>query len=257
MVLFRCSRVACAVLFACCIAWLGAPTNVAASPALEQAFPNGEAVEPFGLSASLLFEGRLLDKWLGVAREVDAEQRMLTRCEEDRAACESPAALQLLAIIDSAKTRDGRARLGEVNRAINLAIKPVSDLSQYGATDVWSSPLATLTRGAGDCEDYAIAKLIALRRAGFPEQDLKLVILSDTIRGEDHAVLAARLDGHWLTLDNRRMVMLEDVQLPNYRPIFVIDAGGVKRYRDAIPEPMDQQVVSAANGDSGAAIVPM
>ena len=51
--------------------------------------------------------------------------------------------------------------------------------------------------------------------------------MRDTIRGEDHAVTAARLDGHWLTLDNRRMAMVEDAYVRNYRPTFVIDAGGV------------------------------
>ena len=71
--------------------------------------------------------------------------------------CASPAALQFLAIVDSAKARDGRARLGEINRAINLAIRPISDLAQYGARR-WSSPLTTFATGAGDCEDYAIAK---------------------------------------------------------------------------------------------------
>jgi hypothetical protein len=58
------------------------------------------------------------------------------------------------------------------------------------------------------------------------------VIMRDTVRGEDHAVAAARLDGHWLTLDNRRMAMIEDSDLRNYRPTFVIDQDGVKRYVD-------------------------
>ena len=57
--------------------------------------------------------------------------------------------------------------------------------------------------------------------------------MRDTIRGEDHAVAAARLDGHWLTLDNRRMAMVEDAQVRNYRPIFVIDQHGVMQYVDA------------------------
>jgi hypothetical protein len=61
----------------------------------------------------------------------------------------------------------------------------------------------TLTRG-GDCEDYAIAKFVALRRAGIAADDLRIVIMRDTNHGEDHAVAAARLDGRWLTLDNRR-----------------------------------------------------
>jgi predicted transglutaminase-like cysteine proteinase len=145
----------------------------------------------------------------------------------------SPAALQFLDIVDAAKLRDGRARLGEINRTINLAIRPMSDLAQYGEIDVWTSPLATLARGAGDCEDYAIAKFVALRRAGISPEDLRIVIMHDTLHGEDHAVAAARLDGRWLTLDNRRMAMVEDSDVRNYRPTFVIDARGVMRYVDA------------------------
>jgi hypothetical protein len=56
--------------------------------------------------------------------------------------------------------------------------------------------------------------------------------MRDTIHGEDHAVAAARLDGHWLTLDNRRMAMIEDADVRNYRPLFVIDQHGVMQYVD-------------------------
>jgi len=125
--------------------------------------------------------------------------------------------------------------LGEINRALNLAIRPVSDLKQYGEIDVWTSPLATLTRGGGDCEDYAIAKFVALRLAGIAPDDLRIVIMHDTIHGGDHAVAAARLDGHWLTLDNRRMAMVEDSDIRNYRPTFVIDRHGVMQYGDVPP----------------------
>jgi hypothetical protein len=59
-----------------------------------------------------------------------------------------------------------------------------------------------------------------------------LVILRDTIGRQDHAVVAARLEGRWLLLDNRRMVMVEDAQLRNYRPTFVIDHQGVRQYLD-------------------------
>ena len=118
---------------------------------------------------------------------------------------------KLLAIVDAARAREGRARYGEINRAINLAIKAMSDLAQYGEIDVWASPLVTFSRGAGDCEDYAIAKLVALRLAGIAPDDLRIVIVHDFVRGEDHAIAAAKLDGRWLTLDNRRMAMVEDV----------------------------------------------
>ena len=157
----------------------------------------------------------------------------LALCDGDRERCASPAALQLLAIVDNARAREGRARLGEINRAINLAIRPMSDLAQYGAIDVWNSPLVTFAHGAGDCEDYAIAKFVALRLAGIAPDDLRIVIMHDTRRGEDHAVAAVRLDGHWLTLDNQHMAMVEDVDVRNYRPLFVIDDNSVMKYADA------------------------
>ena len=179
--------------------------------------------------------GALREKWLGVERKLDDERVQLALCDGDRERCVSPAALQLLAIVDSARARDGRARLGEINRAINLAIKPMTDMAQYGQIDVWSSPLVTFTTGAGDCEDYAIAKFVALRLAGMSADDLRIVVMRDTINGEGHAVAMARLDRHWLTLDNRRMAMVEDSDVRNIRPLFVIDDNDVMKYVDTAP----------------------
>jgi predicted transglutaminase-like cysteine proteinase len=190
------------------------------------------ADEPFGLSTVMVTSGALLEKWHSVEREVDDERQLLRICAQDRASCQSQAALQFLAIVDSARTLQGRARLGEINRAINLTIKPMSDLALYGEDDVWSSPLATLAIGAGDCEDYAIAKFEALQEAGVSADDLRIVILRDDIRKEDHAVVAARLDGDWLMLDNRHMVMARDQQVREYHPVFLIGHGGIKLYPD-------------------------
>jgi predicted transglutaminase-like cysteine proteinase len=226
------------IILACSMALLSPAANLAAatlnsSRSIASSDLRGWSAEPFGLLTSQLSEGGLRDKWLGVERELDDELLVLALCQEDRLRCRSLPALHFLAIVDNANAREGRARLGEINRAINLAIRPVSDLAQYGSIDVWSSPLATFARGAGDCEDYAIAKLVALRVSGIPAEDLRLVILRDTLRQEDHAVAAARLEGRWLMLDNRRMAMVEDAQLRNYRPTFVIDHQGVRQYSDA------------------------
>jgi Bacterial transglutaminase-like cysteine proteinase BTLCP len=90
-----------------------------------------------------------------------------------------------------------------------------------------------LVRGKGDCEDYAIAKFVALQEAGISADDLRIVILRDDLREEDHAVVAARLDGHWLMLDNRHMVLVEDHDVRRYRPLFLVDRDGVKAYSDA------------------------
>ena len=60
----------------------------------------------------------------------------------------------------------------------------------------------------------------------------EIVIVRDSLRGEDHAVVAARLNEHWLLLDNRRMAMVEDGDARNYRALFVIDQYGLLQYAD-------------------------
>ena len=187
-----------------------------------------KSAEPFGVFAFAISSGSLRHKWLALKDRLDDDMVQFALCDGDRDNCASPAALKLLAIVDQARARDGRARLGETNRAINLAIRAAND----GVDDVWSSPLATFASGAGDCEDYAIAKLAALRLAGIAAEDLRIVVVRDARAGEEHAVAAAKLDGRWLMLDNRRMAMVEDGAARSYQPLFTLYQSAVLKYVD-------------------------
>jgi len=248
MGLFNHGRALSAAVIACGLICFGPARNSIAGPA---GIPYGlrlmvDSAEPFGLSTSPISGGGLWNKWDGVARKIDDERVQLALCDGDREHCASDAALKFLSIVDRGRQRDGRARLGEINRAINLAIRAADDFAQYGEADVWSSPLVTFIHGAGDCEDYAIAKYVALRMAGIAEEDLRIVVLVD-VRGEGHAVAAARLDGHWLILDNRRMAMIEDINLLNYRPLFVIDDQSVMKYSDGLMASAPQTIPVSAD----------
>src|SRR5215468_3289185 len=92
---------------------------------------------------------RAAANWRDVLARIDSEEETLAACRATPDAC-SPAARQLLRIVELGRQRAGRARLGEINRAVNLSIKATSDWSQYGVDDFWSTPLATLEKGAGD-----------------------------------------------------------------------------------------------------------
>jgi predicted transglutaminase-like cysteine proteinase len=189
--------------------------------------------EPFGLTALPVTSGGVFAKWNGVVADIRAESDVLAHCREAMGAC--PAAAQkFLAVIADGRAHQGRARFGVVNRAINLAIQPMSDMAQWGVPDRWSAPLVTLTTGRGDCEDYAIAKYVALREAGVAEDDVRLVIVHDLAVGQDHAVVAAHLDGKWIVLDNRRLVMVEDVEMSGVVPLFVLDQDGVKQFASTV-----------------------
>jgi predicted transglutaminase-like cysteine proteinase len=188
--------------------------------------------EPFDLSVATTQDGPLWTKWRTLTAELTRDTAVLARCRDDVTSCPD-AAQRLIAIIEAARAKTGRAVIGEVNRAINLAIRPVTDLAQHGVTDHWSAPLATLATGRGDCEDYAIAKYVALREAGLAEEDLRLVIVRDQRTRGDHAVLTVRHDGHWLVLDNRHFNLVDANGVPSLVPLFALGADGVQTFAKA------------------------
>jgi predicted transglutaminase-like cysteine proteinase len=155
-------------------------------------------------------------RWRKVVQAIAADRVVLARCRMDPDHCPDPAR-RLLEIIETARAKEGRARIGEVNRALNLSIAYTSDLVQHGLDDVWTAPLLTLASGRGDCEDYAIAKYLALLELGVRSVDVRIVIL-ETKPQRQHAVLATRLGQRWVMLDNAHSLILEDRQLP-YRSI--------------------------------------
>jgi len=92
--------------------------------------------------------------------------------------------------------------LDDVNRTVNHAIAPATDLEVYGVNEYW-----TLPRTKGDCEDYALMKRHELIAKGWPVGSLLLTVVRDE-KGEGHAVLTARTMQGDLILDNK----IEDVR---------------------------------------------
>jgi predicted transglutaminase-like cysteine proteinase len=126
----------------------------------------------------------------------------------------------------SLRSIDEVGRLEAVNRYVNRRVRFVDDDRQYGRADVWASAAETLTRGRGDCEDYAIAKYQMLRRAGVASRDLYLVIVRDLVTRADHAVLVVRTANRMFVLDNGTDRLLDSESIRDYRPILTFAETG-------------------------------
>lgn len=92
------------------------------------------------------------------------------------------------------KDLDGQSdiqKLQRVNAFFHQNVRYRTDQQLYGMEDYWATPLETLGHGLGDCEDYAIAKYITLRKAGLTDQQLRLIYVRANVRGriEAHMVL--------------------------------------------------------------------
>jgi len=181
----------------------------------------------FGLDTEPV-AGEVAAKWRAVEADIDHEQQVLARCRAQEAC--PVAAQNLLDIVAEGADRSGLARVGLINRAVDLAITPTSDEAQWGVADHWSSPFETLQTRRGDCEDYAIVKYVALLQAGLSRDDVKIVILRNLRPNEDHAAVAARVDGQWLILDNRHLALVRDMELVGSIPKFALNEDGAQRF---------------------------
>lgn len=179
--------------------------------------------EPFDLPATLVPTEEISAKWRELQARISADQKAIAACHSNESTC-SQAARRFLSIVKLGRKQEGRARLGWLNQAVNMSIRPANDWSQYGDTDYWASPLQTLGSGAGDCEDYAVVKYVALRELGVGADDLRVVIVRDNKRLIEHAVVAVRYERKWLILDNRTMAILSTEDAGNYRPLFALNS---------------------------------
>lgn len=80
----------------------------------------------------------------------------------------------LRTIIISAKLSD-REKLSLINERVNRDIKFIPDSDNWESRDYWASPIETLTKGAGDCEDYTLLKYFSLMISGVDQTKLKLL----------------------------------------------------------------------------------
>jgi predicted transglutaminase-like cysteine proteinase len=180
--------------------------------------------DPFGRESVTLHDGAdgVAGKWSDELARIAIDQEAVKACTRETLS-DCHAVLKLFAIVEEARDYRGRALFGHINRAINLSLRP--------SPGAWLSPLEVLTLGTGDCKDYALAKYFTLRQAGISPERLRLVIVHNKRRGEDHMVVAA-YEGHgWLILDNRTMALVTDVEASAiYLPLFVLDDTGTRRY---------------------------
>lgn len=132
----------------------------------------------------------------------------------------------------------GALKDGRELRAFNAAINQVpyrSDFLLWGQGDYWAKPTEFFDRG-GDCEDYAIAKYVALRNAGYAAEELRLVVLYDRLRGQVHAGLALRSGTDLLFLDSVTDEIRPWPEVVGYQPIYSLNEAGLWFHLDSDAE---------------------
>jgi predicted transglutaminase-like cysteine proteinase len=190
-----------------------AAAAAAAAPAQAQ-----QVAALFGTSERRSVDLSQFPKWRGVLQRYERERHL-----EDRACGGGACGLQKWrAFLAGLKGRDRLAQLHAVNAYWNR-VAYRTDREIYGANDYWATPREMLERAAGDCEDYAFAKYVSLRRLGFTPGQLRLAIVQDERQKILHAVLIVYIQGTAYVLDNQIKAVTEHRHIGHYRPIYSIN----------------------------------
>jgi predicted transglutaminase-like cysteine proteinase len=122
-------------------------------------------------------------------------------------------------------------QLDAVNRFFNRQLRFVDDAQVWQQKDYWATPLEALVQGAGDCEDYALAKYFSLRHLGVASDKLRITYVKALNYNLAHMVLSyyASPTAEPLVLDNLIEQILPAAQRPDLLPVFAFNAEGLYR----------------------------
>jgi predicted transglutaminase-like cysteine proteinase len=120
-------------------------------------------------------------------------------------------------------------QLRAVNSFFNQQLSFQDDTHIWHQIDYWATPLESLIKGAGDCEDYALAKYFSLRNLGVPSEKLRITYVKALTRNQAHMVLTwyASPSADPLVLDNLIDEIRPASQRKDLLPVYAFNAEGL------------------------------
>ena len=112
-------------------------------------------------------------------------------------------------------------QIKQVNKYANEK-EYIIDMENYGVADYWATPKEFLLN-SGDCEDYAIIKMLSMNWLGHDVNAMRVVVVQDTNLRIPHAVMAIENDNDILILDNQIEEVISHVDIYHYVPVYSVN----------------------------------
>jgi len=135
-------------------------------------------------------------------------------------------------MLQSSKDEKILNKLKNVNDFFNK-IKYKNDLRHWKKRDYWATPFEFMGTGAGDCEDYAIAKYFSLRKLGVPDSKLRITYVKykklHTKFEQAHMVLTYyhKPNSTPVVLDNINKKLKLATKRKDLKPVYSFNASGL------------------------------
>ncbi len=138
-------------------------------------------------------------------------------------------------LLEDLADEDEQTQIIRVNEFFNRQLRYQDDQVTWGQEDFWATPLEALDKGAGDCEDYSIAKYVSLRKLGIPDERLRLFYVRARLGGPGSNLSQAHMVLGYFTdprdepkvLDNLVTRIERASQRDDLTPIFSFNSEGL------------------------------
>jgi len=182
----------------------------------------------FILLLTFLFIGLIVAGSVFTREKFHIDQKVLQKAQEKYG---QDARMRLVSWEDILKDDGGtdREKLEKTNSFFNQKIVFVNDTELYGKKDYWATPIEFLSRGAGDCEDFAIAKYFSLKMMGISEEKLRIAYVKALQQNIFHMVMLYYSDPgvEPLILDNLVDSIRPASERGDLLPIFTFNGAGL------------------------------
>lgn len=131
-------------------------------------------------------------------------------------------------LMQNGKGQSEEEKLSMVNDFFNR-LRFRSDITLWGKNDYWATPIEAMSKGAGDCEDYSIAKYFTLRELGVPDSKLRIMYVKALKLNQAHMVLTyySSPGAIPLVLDNLNSRILPADKRTDLAPVYSFNGSGL------------------------------
>jgi predicted transglutaminase-like cysteine proteinase len=173
----------------------------------------------FGYKESSRSDFSLFPQWLSVLEqhmkemtpEGQCDARIFNRCH----------LREWLSFLQSIRQLSADEQIRKVNGYANRK-EYILDIENYGLDDYWATPKQFLENN-GDCEDYAIIKMMSFKELGFDVNAMRVVVVQDTNQKIAHAVMSIDMRDDILILDNQIEEVISHKDIFHYVPVYSVN----------------------------------
>jgi len=166
---------------------------------------------------------------VSVVATIDISEALLSNIQNKYGAQAQLRVLNWQKLIQNGKNLTEQEKLTLVNDFFNQNVQFVDDSIHWHTEDYWATPLESLATGAGDCEDYSIAKYFTLIELGVDERKMRITYVKAYQLNQSHMVLTffATPKSVPLVLDNLIPSIKPATQRTDLLPVYSFNGTGL------------------------------